>query len=213
MRTIIKIFILLLSFNSFSQENIELIDEPNLVRRKFISFYKDSWIPFNGNFINHKKKSTWKSKVENGIEHYAESYNENNELRYIIKNDVFIEVDSSFTKSEFKSNDKFIEKDELEIRCFKFHFFKDYKTGSIIKSNGIVKLDFGKHYYSKGVVTKIETYYDKSCSIIKSSYEVFHNEFGNLYNIESSYHGKYKLWNRNGEIVESGEYVNGKKMN
>ena len=100
------------------------------------------------------------------------------------------------------------------IKKFKLHYNQNYKTGVKKKINGFVKLDKVKYYYEKGALTKIETYYDKNYKSIKSSYEIFSTEFGNLFNLDvnSAYHGKYKLWNNKGQLIEAGKYIMGKKV-
>ncbi|MBW2960583.1 hypothetical protein [Mesonia aestuariivivens] len=188
----------------------------NLVKTRYTFFYKNNWKTFNGITITHfpDAKIIYKSKVKDGIEFYSEAYNKNDELIGILENENYKKLDTKNRKTAFKENQKFSDTSQFRVKKIITKYYKDPKTTKEEKINGIYKKPFSKEYYSKGCLTKIENFYDEDCKLIKESYEIFYTEVGNLLvkNIESTYNGKYKLWNRDGKLIESGTYKMGVKI-
>ena len=215
MRQLISALLLLFCLSFLAQNRSDYIEEPNSVEQKHGLFYKDSWKPFDGNtiFQSQDPNLIYKGKVKNGIEYYAEVYDENENLVDILENGTSVEFDSKTFKTKFKENEKFTDVSELKIQSVKLHYNEDFETGRKAELNGIVKFENEKYFYSNGALTKIETYYDEDCKMIRDSYEIFSTELGNLFDadLSSTYHGNYKLWNKNGKIIESGKYEMGTK--
>ena len=210
MKNLIFILLFLTKSLCFSQNS----EGPNLVIKQDAYFHKNSLKPFTGNVLLEKDnpKTSIKVKIKNGFEVLSELY-QNDKLVGVFENGIEVKLNID-KKSEFSKTEKFIDTVNLTQIPVLTNYKEDKITKEKTKFTGIEKFENTKVYYKKGVRVKIEFFFDENCEKIKESYELFHTKIGNieLDEISQGYHGNYKIWNIDGNIIEIGKYNLGQKI-
>lgn len=228
-KNIFPFILMFLSSILHSQIINKEIKEPNYFMTNNVLFEKNTWKPFSGNiryqteFKNEEQQV--KTKFKNGfviIEEYTNI--KTNKLTMIRKIDYSdnqnIEIyDTIKIKPVFKKSEKYIETIKLQSKMVFNYYYKNEESKKIEKLNGYITYENTKLYFINGIKVKVEYFYDIELKKIKESYEIFHTTIGNIdngdikeYKTNFIFDGEYQKWDLNQKLIESGKYLEGKKI-
>lgn len=213
----------------YSQIINKEIKEPNYFRRTNILFYKNSLRPFSGSIMVHskfgKEKEIEKIKFKNGLVVNGEWINQkSNKLVRTLKidyidNQIIEKYDTISMQSIFKKNDKFTDTIKLQNRLVNRYYYENTERTKIEKLNGYIIYEKTKLYFVNGMKIRVEHFYDSELKKIKEQYGIFSTTVGNIedcdyeeYKTIFIFDGEYKKWDINGNIIESGKYLEGRKI-